>query len=191
MRIIKRDSQHFLTSGDCLLNLSVASDIRTARCTIQDPAAFLWDLRGVAADYDTHIICFNADMIAGKVHAANAVARAVRAFEEGVTISNTLEMESLLFAAGSRQCNIATSFGIHGGDNRVYMCCYPQREGVWTALEHLVDFVVESWETIGSEKRDLLMKTFAISPEEIAAAGGDGRIVDLVLERVAMLQVTR
>ena len=35
------------------------------------------------------------------------------------------------------------------------------------------------------------MKTFAISPEEIAAAGGDERIVDLVLERVALLQVMR
>ena len=97
------------------------------RCTIRDLAAFLRDLRAVAADHDTHIICFNADMIAGRVHALSAVARAVRAFEEGDTISNTLEMESLLFAAGSRQCNIAASFGIHEGENRVYICCFPER----------------------------------------------------------------
>jgi KEOPS complex subunit Cgi121 len=191
MRIIKRDNQHSLTSGDCLLNLSAANDIRAARCTIRDPAAFLWDLRVVAAGYDTHIICFNADMIAGKVHAASAVARAVRAFEGSVTISNTLEMESLLFAAGSRQCNIAASFGIHEGENRVYICCYPAREDVWTALEPLFRFVMESWDTINSEKRIQLMETFAISYGEIAAAGGDGRIVDLVLERVALLQVMR
>jgi KEOPS complex subunit Cgi121 len=169
----------------------VANDIRAARCTVRDPAAFLCDLRAVAAEHDTRIICFNADMIAGRVHAATAVARAVRAFEEGVTISNTLEMESLLFAAGSRQCTIAASFGIHEGENRVYICCYPERAGVWAALEPLFRFVQESWDEIDPEKRSLLMETFAISPGEIAAAGGDRRIVDLVLERVALLQVMR
>jgi KEOPS complex subunit Cgi121 len=168
-----------------------ACDIRAARCTIRDLPAFLCDLRAVAADHDTRIICFNADMIAGRVHAAAAVAQAVRAFEEGVTISNTLEMESLLFAAGSRQCTVAASFGIHEGENRVYICCYPERAGVWAALEPLFRFVQESWDTLDPGKRSLLMETFGISPDEIAAAGGDRRIVDLVLERVALLQVMR
>ena len=81
--------------------LSAASDIRPARCSVRNPAAFLQDLRVVAAEHNTRIICFNVDMIAGRIHAATAVARAVRAFEEGVTISNTLEMEALLFAAGA------------------------------------------------------------------------------------------
>ena len=171
--------------------LPVASDIRAARCTILDPASFLRDVRSVAACHDTHIICFNADMIAGSIHAATAVMRAVRAFELGDTISNTLEMEALLFAAGSRQCNIAASFGFHNGENLVYICCYPARDAVWVALESLFSFVQEGWDIIDTEKRDLLMKTYGISPEEIEAAGGNGRIVDLVLERVALLQVMR
>jgi KEOPS complex subunit Cgi121 len=191
MRIIKKDNQHSFISGDDMFPPPVATDIRAARCTVCNPTAFLMDLRAVAVDHDTHIICFNADMIAGRVHAAFAVARAVRAFEGRITISNTLEMESLLFAAGSRQCNIAASFGIHKGENRVYICCYPGREGVWAALEPQFHFVQENGDTIGSEKRKQLMETFGISPEEIAAAGGDGRIVDLVLERVALLQVIR
>jgi KEOPS complex subunit Cgi121 len=130
-------------------------------------------------------------MIAGSVHAATAVAMAVRSFEEGLPISNTLEMESLLFAAGSRQCNIAASFGLHKGENRVYICCFPVRAEVWAALEQLFCFIRENWDTIDPEKRDRLMETFAISREEIAAAGGDGRMIDLVLERVALLQVLR
>jgi len=174
-----------------MLPLPAASDIRAACCTIRDPASFLLDIRTVAACHDTHIICFNADMIAGRVHAAASVARAVRAYESGDTISNTLEMESLLFAAGSRQCNIAASFGIHTGENRVYICCYPARATIWVALESLFHFVLEGWDTIDPEKRDLLMKTYGISPVEIGAAGGDGRLVDLVLERVALLQVMR
>ncbi len=171
--------------------LPAASDIRAARCTVRDAASFLQDVRSVAACHDTHIICFNADMIAGSVHAAVAVARAARAFESGDMISNTLEMEALLFAAGSRQCNIAASFGIHTGENRVYICCYPARDAVWVELEPLFRFVQEGWDIIDPEKRDLLMKTYAVSPEEIEAAGGNGRMVDLVLERVALLQVMR
>jgi len=167
------------------------SDIRAARCTVDDLAAFLRDLRSIATDLDTHIICFNADMIAGRVHAVAAVERAVRAFEEGVNISNNLEMECLLFAAGSRQCSIAASFGIRTGANRVYICCYPAQTGVWEALEPMFCFVKENWDTIDPEKRARLRETYAISPGEITAAGGDERIIDLVLERVALLQVIR
>jgi KEOPS complex subunit Cgi121 len=167
------------------------SDIRAARCSVRDLISFLRDLRGIAATYDTHIICYNADMIAGRAHALTAVTMAVRAFEEGVTISNTLEMESLLYAAGSRQCNIAATFGIQEGENRVYICCYPARKAVWAALEPLFCFVQENWDSINAEKRIRLMEIFEISPQEILAAGGDQRLVDLVLERVALLQVMR
>jgi KEOPS complex subunit Cgi121 len=166
-------------------------DIRAAYCTITDLAAFLRDLRSLAADHGTHIICFNADMLAGRIHADAAVAHAVRAFERGENISNTLEMESLLYAAGSRQCNIAASFGIHRGENRVWVCSYPGGGRSWAALELLFRFTGENWDSIDQEKKDRLMKIFSISPEEIEASGGVGRIRDLVLERVALLQVLR
>jgi KEOPS complex subunit Cgi121 len=175
-----------------MLQPPAPSDIQAARCTIHDKDAFLRVLRGVAVEYDTHIICFNADVIAGRVHAAAAVALAVRAIREACAISNTLEMESLLFAAGSRQCNIARSFGLHKGENRLYICCVPAaRTGIWTALEPLFRFTSENWDVIDPEKKKGLMKTFSISSEELAAAGGDSRIIDLVLERVALLQVMR
>jgi KEOPS complex subunit Cgi121 len=169
----------------------VITDIRAAVCTVHDLTVFLQDLRSIAADHDTHIICFNADMLTGSVHAVSAAERAVRAFEAGINISNNLEMECLLYAAGSRQCSIAASFGIHEGENRMYVCCYPARATVWVALEPLFLFVRESWDFIGDEKRAQLMKTFSISPGELAAAGGNERVVDLVLERVALLQVLR
>jgi KEOPS complex subunit Cgi121 len=167
------------------------SNIRTARCTINDRTVFLRNLQVVAGQYNTHIICFNADMIAGKVHAETAMAQAVRAFEEGTNISNTLEMESLLYAAGSRQCNVASSFGIHEGENRVWIGCSPDRKEVWTALVPFFRYTKENWNNIGTEKKACLMENFSISQEEIEAAGGDGRLIDLVLERVALLQVLR
>lgn len=185
------DRQHSHGSGDGMPLPAGSVDVRAARCQVRDTASFLCDLRAIAAAHGTRIICFNADMIAGRRHAVTAVARAVRAFGEGAAISNTLEMEALLYAAGSRQCSLATTFGIHAGENRVYICCVPGREEVWAALGTLFTLTGEDWEALGPGKRERLMDAFAITEEEIAAAGGDGRIVDLVLERVALLQVSR
>ncbi len=167
------DNQHSLTSGDSMRPLPTVSEIRTAWCTVPDPDIFLRDLRAVASAFDTHIICFNAERIAGSIHATAAMERSVRAFETGCMISNTLEMESLLFAAGTRQCSIAASFGIHEGENNVYVCCYPARADVWASLGSLFHFVPDFPEAVDREKRDLLMGLFGISEDEIAAAGGE------------------
>jgi KEOPS complex subunit Cgi121 len=167
------------------------SDIRAASCTITSRDDFLRKLQGIAADHDTHIICFNADKIAGRAHAAIAVKLASRAFLEGTNISNTLEMETLLYTAGSRQCNIAASFGIHEGENQLWICCLPVRNGCWAALEQLFLFTDDDRDRIDPERLERLMEIFAVSPEELDAAGGDARILDLVLERVALLQVLR
>lgn len=167
------------------------TDIRAASCTIANRAAFLHQLRGIASDNDAHIICFNADILAGRVHAATAVRLASRAFDEGTNISNTLEMEALLYAAGSRQCTVAASFGIQDGENRLWVCCIPAKGNCWSALEKLVQFGDRDLDLIDKEKQTRLMEIFSISTEELEAAGGPGRIIDLVLERVALLQVLR
>jgi KEOPS complex subunit Cgi121 len=167
--------------------------IRAAVCMIADRAAFLETLRTVAALHDTHIICFNADMVAGTAHVRAAVDHAVRSVREGTTISNTLEMEALLYAAGSRQCSIGASFGIHEGENRLWICCYPGPcEEVFAALGPLMQFVSgNSWNAIDPEREKRLMRLFDISNEELQTLGDKGRIVDLVLERVSLLDVLR
>lgn len=170
-----------------------AEDVRAAECTIADRPAFLEVLRSVALEHDTHIICFNADMVAGKAHVRSAVDHAVRTFREGNAISNTLEMEALLYAAGSRQCSIGASFGIREGKNRLWVCCSPGPCGeVFTALEPVMQFVYgDSWNGIDREKQERLMKLFDITPEELQTLSDNRRIVDLVLERVALLDVLR
>ena len=168
------------------------NEIRMAQCEIQDRTAFLKELQEIARQYTTHIICFNADMLAGRAHAQSAVEHAVRSFQEGTAISNTIEMESLLYAAGSRQCNVASSFGVHEGVNHLYVCCYPgPQKDVWDRLAHLFQFTGEMDDVIDSEKRVRLMYLFDITTEEMEAAGNKESMVDLVLERVALLNVLR
>ena len=92
-------------------------DVWTATCFVRDRVAFLQKIRTIAESFDIHIICFNAGMLAGKRHARTALRHAVRSFKKGSMVSNTLEMEALLLAAGSRQCSVAALFGVHDGDN--------------------------------------------------------------------------
>jgi KEOPS complex subunit Cgi121 len=101
-------------------------------------------------------------------------------------------MEGLLFAAGTRQCSTAASFGLHEGGNNLWVCCHPPAAGIWDRLRELLHYPEHvTWDTFDEEKTGLLMQLFAITPGELAAAGGPARISDLVLERVALLQVVR
>jgi len=172
---------------------TTASDIRAAVCTITDRAVFLATLRTVADTHHTHIICFNADLVAGRVHVQKAIDHAVRSFEGGSAISKTLEMEALLYAAGSRQCNIGASFGIHEGENRLWVCCVPGPcEGVFCALLPVMQFVSGgSWNDTDPDRKQRLMQLFDISSDELRTLGNESRIIDLVLERVALLDAMR
>ena len=167
-----------------------ACDVRTATCFVGDRVAFLQKIRAIAESFDTHIICFNAGMLAGKKHARTALRHAVRSFHNGSMVSNTLEMEALLFAAGSRQCSGAALFGVRDGDNIMFVCCYPISEGVWDALTPLMDVTYVYLDIIDPHKRAYLVRLFGITEEEIATCSGDC-ITELVLERIALLEVYR
>jgi KEOPS complex subunit Cgi121 len=165
-------------------------EMRTGIFEVENCDLFLPALRKIAQDNNTTIICFDADSIAGRKHADAAIRHALRSFHEGAPIANALEMEALLYASGSRQCSVATAFGIHTGVNRAYVCCCPRCERVWDALSPFVKWIDVGWEGIDPEKRCRLKALFSISDEEIAAAG-ELRFADLVLERVALLEVYR
>jgi KEOPS complex subunit Cgi121 len=165
-------------------------DVRTAVFRVPDCPGFLARIREIAAARGTHIVCFNADLMAGRAHVDAALGRALRAVRTGTAISSTLEMEALLSAAGNRQCSVAERFGIHEGLNRAYVCTCPPAETAYRDLPALMEFVDEDWETLPAEKVERLMEAFGITPREIEAAG-PGRFRDLVLERVALLEVYR
>jgi KEOPS complex subunit Cgi121 len=164
--------------------------IRAAVFDVADCEPFLNTLRTIASATHTPIICFNADNLAGQRHAETALRYALRSRDAGTLIANSLEMEALLYASGSRQCSVASSFGIHTGNNRAYIGCCPASEAVWDALAPLVRFVDGDWEDRDTERRARLRELFSITNEEIAAVG-ESRFADLVLERVALLEVYR
>ena len=157
---------------------------------IDEPERYLMKVRQVGNRFGVHIVLFNAEMMAGRSHVCSALWHAFRAFNRGTAISNSPEMEALLYASGSRQCRSGLRFGIHAGKNRIYLCVCP---GDKTALVELLKdgaIVHEDWNIISPEKLVRLTDLFGITPEELDVSGRD-RITDLILERVALLEVYR
>jgi len=74
--------------------------------------------------------------------------------------------------------------------NRGYLCICPESEATWASLNHMVLESDENWEEIPLTKQVLLMELFDITYEEIRVSGMD-RLRDLVLEKVALLEVYR
>lgn len=170
----------------------IPCDIYRAVFTVGDNAVFLREIRTIADECGTHIILFDADRLAGRKHVEAALRHAWRSWAGGEPIANSLEMEALLYAAGTRQCQVASSFGIHPGENRSYIAVCPPAPGVRDRLAGLVRIVSDeqNWEKIDSAKRARLAELFSITEEEIAVVGEE-RLRDLVLERVALLDVYR
>lgn len=172
-----------MTAKECEIRIAV---FRVSGC-----ARFLGNVRAIAAAHGTRIVCFNTDLMAGRAHAEAALARALRAVHSGTAISASLEMEALLSASGNRQCSVAERFGIREGENRAYVCLCPPVESAFGDLAGIVEFVDEDWETISEEKAGRLREAFGITSAELAAAGGADRLRELILERVALLEVYR
>ena len=165
-------------------------EIRKARMTIEDRSEFLRIIQGIARKYSIHIVCFDAEKMAGRDHAKAAIYHAQRSFFSGKPISNSFEMEALLFAAGSRQCQVAASFGIKEGENTMFVCSYPVNEHVWSDLSCYMHFVDETCDDMTPEKEVRLVSLFTITQEELEVVGRD-RFKDLILERIALLYVNR
>jgi KEOPS complex subunit Cgi121 len=164
--------------------------IRFAEMTVHKRKAVLQMLQATGERHGTHIVCFDAEKIAGLQHAAVAIRHAYRSFFSGNPISNSFEMEALLYAAGTRQCANAASFGIHEGENYLYICCCPEREEAWKDLDGCVYFTGAPEEGVPAEKFPILAALFDITPQELDAAGRN-RVVDLVIERIALLDVSK
>lgn len=165
--------------------------IRQVRTNIRNLEVFLRRIREISTERNTCIIFFDACKMAGKAHVESSLMHAWRAWQGGTMISSRVEMEALLYASGSRQIMHASAFGVHPGENSVYLCLCPDVGEAWTDLRAFCSPADdEDWESLSQERIEHLCSTFSISPKELEVVGPD-RIGELVLERVALLEVFR
>lgn len=165
-------------------------EIRQVCFEVRDIAGFLSWLRDLSRRNNVSVVCFNSDLMAGKQHVISAMLHALRAIRNGTCISSSFEIEALLYASGSRQCQDAVKFGVREGLNRCYLCVYPVNPRVWSELSQEMALSSEDWEQMTDEKIKALADLFGITNEEFYVTGRT-RIKDLVLERVALLDVNK
>jgi KEOPS complex subunit Cgi121 len=152
---------------------------------IDDAEKFLQKLKRISKDKNIVIQAFDADKLAGEEHIRFAVEKAVNSFKTGRNIANDLAKEIMLYAAGTRQINKAMKLGVHSGENNIALVAVGENIDL-PAFNIMPERVLR----YDSNKKEALMDIFNITEEELEAVGED-KIPQLVLERVALVDVIK
>ncbi|HJJ48914.1 MAG TPA: KEOPS complex subunit Cgi121 [Methanocorpusculum sp.] len=142
------------------------------------------EINKIAEKTNSCIVLFDAEKIAGRQHIECALAHAKRAFSEKKNIARTLSMEILLYVSAQRQCSLAPRFGLHEGENYVYVLIEGGDEK--TARTELAKLIADAPEVCATV--DTLKKEFGITDAELEITG-ISRISELVCERVALMEI--
>lgn len=153
---------------------------------IENKELFLKKIKEISTGKNLAIQAFDADKLAGKVHLTFAIEKALETFKKGTNIANDLAKEIMLYAAGTRQINRAVKIGVHDGLNNIALVAVGDIIDL-TAFDEITPHNVLQY---SGSKNGALMDIFNITQEEIEAAGAD-KIPELVLERVALVDVMK
>lgn len=191
-------------------------DYRIYRGKFEVPSEkeFLAKIREIGESEQVYIILFDSSAIAGCDHMRAALFLAERSyFEYKTPISKFFEMETLLYALGTRQTEVAANFGIRRGfnDSFVLLCRMITEFGesfdvvsgkISEKISNLKEceggrlqvLKEEECQKIsrGKMKKGIskLMEVFFITPEELEICGED-RIEEIVIERCCLLGINK
>jgi KEOPS complex subunit Cgi121 len=159
--------------------------------TVTDLDAFLATIDEISRETETTIQAFDADYVVSEAHLRRAVERADRAIARGENVARDRAVEILCYAAGRRQINRALEMGVSEGENRVVLLV-DSLAGDEHAEEVALDVLrehVDPEALLGEYDEAAVRSFFGIGDAELAAV--DGTLADLVLERVALLDVKK
>lgn len=161
---------------------------------IEDLDSFLDEIRRVAEAHDVTIQVFDADYVVSRAHLGRAVALADRAFDRGENVADDRSVEILCYAAGRRQIRQALELGVAEGERRaVLLVDSPDDDATGEAAERdaAADLrgLYDPEPTLGTFDSEAVESYFDVCSAELDAVEGD--LADLVLERVALLDVEK
>lgn len=160
----------------------------TGTAEIADLDAFLDELNRVGEETGCAIQAFDARYVAGPEQLERATALANRSFERGENVARERGVEILLYAAGRRQINRAFEIGVSEGAGEIVLVADGEDEGrAIGMLEALLDG--GGWTPGERADPERIGEFYGIGDAERAAT--DASLVDLVCERVALLEVEK
>jgi len=159
---------------------------------VDDLDVYLGRLSGLREEHGVALQALDARYVASPLHIEEAVKKAKRSFRRGENVSDTLSMEILLYAAGTRQIDVATRAGLRRGENDTVFIIVGREDdedSLSSVAEEVCSFTYEpDGFEYGDEER--LTEFFNVGREEREAVGDD-KLEHLVLERVALVDVTK
>jgi len=159
---------------------------RTA--VVEDTDDFLARLAELRDEHGVIVQAFDARYVVSRLHVEEAVKKARRSFDRGENVADTVSMEVLLYAAGTRQIDVATRAGLRRGEHDAVFVVDGEGDEE-DAADSVREMTYEPEEFVyGDEPR--LLDFFGLTDEEVGAVGRD-RLEGLVLERVALLDVNK
>jgi len=158
---------------------------------VEDLDELLKTLDEIASATETTVQAFDADYVVSEAHLERALERADRAIARGENVARDRAVEILCYAAGRRQINRALEMGLREGENRVVVLV-DSGDGNETAEQVALDRLrehVDEAAVLGEYDEATVRAFFDIGDVELAAV--EGSLPDLVLERVALLDVEK
>jgi len=159
---------------------------------ITDLDRFLKQLSDIESTQNVTVQALNADLVSGIRHLMFATGKAIRSFGSGRNTANNLGMEIMLYASGNLQIGRALGMGVKTGDNRVAVIV-AGNNGVDVAISEVnevLDTIDPAVLEYSKDKQDGLLEFFNITCNELDAVG-ESKIPELVLERVALVDVIK
>jgi len=165
-----------------------------ARGHIRDVSGFLSKVQEAAVRHRLMIQVLDAEMVYGRLHLLSAYDHAVRAFHEKTQATNSLGLETLLYASGESQIQKALAkMGVKPETTCIAVVIGGEKDfsanldAVLSDLFSGIGFVRD--DTVLEGDRETLRR-FGVSDQE-AATVTEERYGDLILEKVAMVDVLK
>ncbi|MGZ0747044.1 KEOPS complex subunit Cgi121 [Haloparvum sp. AD34] len=163
---------------------------------VDDLDEFLATVDEIRAETGAVVQLFDARYVVSREHLTRAVALAERAAARDEAVARDRAVEVLLYAAGRRQIDRALEMGVSEGEVPTVAVAYAAGSGVdaggeadiETAVDRLRD-LLEPADTLCEVDRERVMDFFDVTDAELTAT--TGTLTDVVLERVALLDVEK
>ena len=150
---------------------------------VGDPEEFMKRVLAKAEEAGAEVLVVDDGLVFGEDHIRSAVHHAQKAIDEGRNSSDSLAMETLLYASGERQLGHAIrKMSLKKGSSTAAIAVLKgtlEPEGLWEKEEPL--------DRRGDIDR---LRAFGITEEELRTVRPE-RAIDLVLERVAAVDVIK
>ena len=163
-----------------------------AKGDIQDIDVLLEKVGIFTQNNNIIIQAFDADMIYGKNHLISAFEHAKRAMDRKTNTTNSLEMETMLYASGERQLKLAIpKMGIKKGKTKIAFVLINQKaKNLGNLAGEMLKFLNLTRDDQVLDGDENTLKKFGISENEMKTVT-KAKYGHLILEKVAKVDIIK